>query len=199
MAYIDTKSILAKAQKAMNTTAVQKRVEQKVDNIMMGGTIGGGGSSGGAALYSPSDAAKKFIDVLQNEIKNCAGSVPSSGQLGSTAVEALTKLEHGVPVKVGSTRYQIPVSFTGDLRRDSLDPSYFGEGVNNIAALLNNGYSAKNTVYGIWLGHWPWNIPSLTHRSGAHFIESAIRDYMANYAKTYGVIDIKPDDIYEIR
>ena len=52
----------------------------------------------------------------------------------------------------------------------------------------------NNVVFGEWNGE---RIPSLRQRSGAQFIQNAVRNYMANYASEYGVIDIKIDDIYE--
>ena len=194
MATIDMNSILAKAKKATNSSAFQKKLETKVDTMLLGGGVIASGRN--VTIYGTSMAAAKFIEVLQAEIQSHAGLSASSGGLGSTAIDALIKLEHGAPVKVGRNRYQIEVRFTEDLRRDSLDPSVF-DGIDNIAALLNNGYSAAKTVYGIWLGHSPWNIPSLQHRDGAHFIENAIRNFMANYAHEYGVIDIEVDDVYK--
>ena len=148
-------------------------------------------------------AADKFIEVLQNEIQSHAVAEGGGGLngrgLGATAVSALTKLQHGAPIKIGKNRYEIEVWFSDDLSRDSLAPDFY-DGIDNIAALLNKGYSAANTVYGIWSGHGyggSFNIPSLREREGLHFIESAIRNYMANYALDYGVVDIKVDSIYE--
>lgn len=188
---IDWDSIFDKAKRRMGDSDMQKRLEKVVDNVVLNFAAASGGSP-----PNPSDAAKRFIEVLQAEIQSHAGMSASSGGLGSTAIDALIKLEHGAPVKVGRNRYQIEVRFTEDLRRDSLDPSVFDD-IDNIAALLNSGYSAAKTVYGIWLGHSPWNIPSLQHRDGAHFIENAIRNFMANYAHEYGVIDIEVDDVYK--
>lgn len=195
MATIDMNSILAKAKKATGSPAFQKKLESKIDTMLLGGGVMATGRN--MTIYGTSMAAAKFIEVLQDEIQSHAASSSfSAGGLGSTAIDALIKLEHGEPIKVGRNRYQIEVWFTEDLRRDSLDPSEF-DGIDNIAALLNSGYSAGKTVYGIWLGHSPWNIPSLQHRDGAHFIENAIRNFMANYAHEYGVIDIEVDDVYK--
>ena len=204
MATIDMKSILAKAKKATETNEFQERVEKKVDTMMLEGGVSGRGRN--LVVYGTSMAAAKFIEVLQKEIQSNAiadgGGGLSGRGLGVTAVQALTKLRHGSPVKVGKNKYQIEVWFEGDLHRDSLAPDYFDKGIDNIAALLNKGYSAAHTVYGTWPGHGYadyFNIPSLREREGLHFVENAIRDYMANYAKEYGVIEIDVDDAYEIR
>lgn len=201
MMTINMSSILDKAKNVMNSDKMQKEIEQIVDNRMIHG--GAVNNSKHVTIHGTNLAAAKFIEVLCNEINSHAvaeGGRGLSGRgLGSTAISALTKLEHGSPYKVGKNRYQIQVWFSGDLSRDSLDPSYF-DGVDNIAALLNKGYSAKHTIYGTWPGHGyadVFNIPSLREREGLHFIENAIRDYMANYASEYGVIDIEVDDIYK--
>lgn len=191
MPSIDMKSIMDKAAKATNTSKFQKQIEAKTDEYALAG------GAGKAAPLSPPFAATKFIEVLQNEIKSLeATSGFAEGKLGTTAVEALSHLDHGAPYKVGKHKYKIPVWFKNDLRRDSLCVDEYS-GIDNIAALLNSGYDTGHVVYGIWLHHSPFNIPSLQHRSGAHFIENAIRDYMGNYASDYGVTHIEVDDIYK--
>lgn len=198
MATINMNSILEKARKATSSSGFQKKLEVMTDTKLMGGGVMTNGQ--GATIYGTSMAAAKFIEVLQNEIQSHAVSAGgggfSAGGLGSTAIEALIKLEHDQPVKVGRNRYQIGVWFTGDLSRESLVPGKY-DGVENIAALLNTGYTAGHRVYGVWKGHGDERRASLTERDGAHFIENAIRDYMANYAKEYGVIDIEVDDVYK--
>lgn len=178
-------SILGKAKEAMNSSNVQKRLEQKVDTIILKG-----GSS-----FDPIAAAKRFMDILQAEIQSHAGMSAADGDLGATAIASLTQLEHGAPIKVGKNMYQISVSFSDNLHRESLYSSGWPEGVENIAALLNTGYDASKRVYGIWNGK---KTTSVQNRIGARFIEGAIRTFMADEAKTYGVVDIKPDDVYDV-
>ena len=197
MSNIDMKSIMEKAVKATNTSKFQKQIEAKTDEFALTGNGGGKSNTVGGMPTSPAFAAAKFIEVLRNEIRSLeATSGFADGKLGATAVEALSQLDHGTPYKVGKHKYQIPVWFENDLRRDSLCTDEY-DGIDNIAALLNSGYDAGHVVYGIWLHHSPFNIPSLQHRSGAHFIENAIRDYMGSYASDYGVTDIEVDDIYK--
>lgn len=175
-------SILAKAKACTSTAQFQKKIEQKADALITSGgiydTIGGRK----VTISGMEMAAGKFIEVLQNEI---AGS--------DIAISSAISLDHGAPQKVGTNRYQIDVWFTNNMHRDSLVPGKYG-GVDNIVALFNNGYSAGNSVYGIWHGE---QIASLTERTGIHFIESAVRNYMANYASEYGVIDIAVDPAYK--
>lgn len=211
MSTINMKSILDKAKVYTSSDKFQKQIEAKTDEVVLTG--GSKGLAGKAiTIGGASAAAGKFIEVLQNEIRSLeASSGFADGRLGHTAVSALEKLGHGSPHKIGKNKYQIEVWFGESeaahdkyLRRDSLAPDYFDEGINNIAALLNNGYKnhgktmTDNPVYGVWMstGHG-FNIPALRQRSGAQFIQNAVRNYMANYASEYGVLDIKVDDIYE--
>lgn len=197
MSTINMKSILDKAKACTASAKFQKQIEAKTDEIVLTG--GGKGLAGKAiTIGGASMAAAKFIEVLQNEIRDLeASSGFAEGKLGHTAVSALEKLEHGSPRKIGKNKYQIEVWFSGNLHRDSLAPDEY-DGIDNIAALLNKGYTANQPVYGVWMGHsGNFNIASLPQRSGAQFIQNAVRNYMANYANEYGVLDIKIDDIYE--
>nr|DAE53033.1 MAG TPA: hypothetical protein [Caudoviricetes sp.] len=197
MPTINMKSILDKAKACTASAKFQKQIEEKTDEIVL---TGDGIARAGKAITigGASAAAGKFIEVLQNEIRDLeASSGFADGKLGNTAVSALENLEHDSPTKIGKNKYLIAVWFSGNLHRDSLAPDEY-EGVDNLAALLNKGYTAKHPVYGVWLGHsGNFTISSLPQRSGAQFIQNAIRNYMANYAADYGVIDIKIDDIYE--
>lgn len=200
MSNVNMRSILEKAKKFTSSAEFGKKLEAKTDAAILGG-----GKLGNkpASLVGASIAAAKFIEVLQNEINSNAiaeggGGLNGRG-LGATAISALTKLDHGAPYKVGKNKYEIEVWFTDDLHRDSLAPDEYS-GVDNIAALLNQGYSAAHRVYGIWLNHGyagSFRIPSLQEREGLHFIENAIRDYMANYSVDYGVTNISVDEIYK--
>lgn len=197
MSTINMKSILDKAKACTASAKFQRQIEAKTDEIVLTG--GGKGLAGKAiTIGGASMAAAKFIEVLQNAIRDLeASSGFAEGKLGHTAVSALEKLEHGSPRKIGKNKYQIEVWFSGNLHRDSLAPDEY-DGIDNIAALLNKGYTANQPVYGVWMGHsGSFNIASLPQRSGAQFIQNAVRNYMANYANEYGVLDIKIDDIYE--
>lgn len=193
MASCNWDSVLKKAQAAAKTESVQKKIEGAIDNHILNGKK----LNAKNTVKPIRDAAMKFAEVLSKEVHSCAGSVPASGQLGRTAISALSSMNISPPEKTAKYRYQIGVSFSGDMSRDSLDPSYFPEGIDNIAALLNNGYSAKSTVYGVWLNHSPWNIKSLTNRTGAHFIDNAVQSFKTGDAPKYGITDIIIDEIYK--
>lgn len=204
MSSINMKSIINKAKTYTSTEKFQKMIEQKADAYMLSGNNSGNTpvSKGRViTIIGIHLAAEKFIEVLKNEIASTGVSEGaggfSNGKLGPTAVNSLSKLKHGHPYKTGKNKYQVAIWFADNLHRDSIAPDRY-DGIDNIAALLNNGYTAGNAVYGIWRGHHNGQkIASLTERDGAHFIESAIRNYMTNFASKYGVVEIEVDDVYK--
>lgn len=195
-------SILAKAQACMGESEQQKKVQQVVDNSVLGNYSP---SKGKKTFFTPAEAAGKFKQILETEIESYGSTTSKefkAGGLGKTAVSTLTDLTVddtvvSAPSKVGKNRYTIGISFSGDLHRDSLVPKLY-DGVDNIAALLNNGYSAGRRVYGIWKGHNDdKRMGSLTDRAPSEFVDYAVRNFMATCAKKYGVINIEVNDIYE--
>lgn len=192
---INWSSIERKAKQYLQTPEGKRKIQQYTDSIVLGKA-----SSGSSVKHfkPPEDAAKKFIEILQRTISNLLSTDGgySEGKLGTTAVNALTKLAHSAVTKIGENTYTIEVNFTEDLSRQSLVPSEYDD-IRNIAALLNHGYSAGHTVVGIWRGQGDEPIHSLAQRSGAYFIEEAKRIFMQEYAPKYGVIDIKVSDVYE--
>lgn len=104
------------------------------------------------------------------------------------------------------------ITFGGDLHRDSLYTKGYS-GVDNIVALLNNGYvntggSARNYVYGPWFGHQPTGgalddarstdgiayIHSRKDFGGLHFIQIAIDNFNKTYGSVYNVTAVPGDD-----
>ena len=181
VASINWTSISKKVEKAINTPQVKKKIESCANRKI---------------TASAQEAAQQFVDILQKSIAASAGENYASGDLGTAAIQALLSLNFntGAPYKQGNN-YIINISFDGDKYRESLSPAQY-DGINNIVALLNSGYTAGHTVYGVWKGHTDGKIPSLTKRGGAHFIEQAINEFMRNYARYYDIKDIQVSDIY---
>lgn len=194
MSIVNWDSVLSKAQRCMASSSKRQMVQKRIDNYMLGADSV---SSTAKAPRTPSEAAAKFIEVLQNEIEShlASGNNYADGGLGETAVSALKQLKQSSTVRIGNQRYSVGIWFQ-DMHRKSLAPDKYS-GIDNLAALLNSGYDAGHTVYGIWNGHGDERIASLTKRGGAHFIEQAIKDFMANYADEYGVIAIEVDEAYK--
>lgn len=196
MAGINWDSIMKKANACMNTTQKKREIKSKIDACMLGQIVLGSGSGKGSSR-SPAEAADKFIEVLMKEIQTHANGSYASGGISRSAIAGFPEIEHGTPYRVGD-KYCIDVYFNGDLSRPSLAPSYY-DGINNIIALLNSGYEAGHRVYGVWESR-AWTdderIASLTSRGGAHFIESAVDNFMGNYSTEYGVEKIEISDTY---
>lgn len=140
-------------------------------------------------------AAKEFAGILKKEVSSHADGSCAGGKMSDLAVNALSEIDISEPV-LGEDSVCIDVDFSGDLHRESLVPGRYG-GVENIAALLNNGYTAAHQVFGVWKGHGDDVIGSLTTRGGAHFVQQAKKTFMGSCASKYGVDDIEIPKIYE--
>lgn len=184
MAIIDMASIASKINAYANTSQGKQAINKAIRNV----SINFGAR---ATKFSPEEAANKFVEVMLDAVRSAHGSA-----MGQTAVDAASNFVAGTPsfstAANGGTVATIPFTFEGNLHRDSLAPSKYG-GVDNIVALLNNGYSANRTVFGSWHGK---NIASRKERAGAGFVQSAVRIFMSQYATDYNVIDIKVGDAY---
>lgn len=192
MANINWSSIMQKAE-----DYIEKEVKPKLEKYMLTGVTFG---LKGKLPKSPEEAAMKFFEVLKWEITDHIGASYASGDISLEAAnQIISSIYYDKPRKVGD-RYRIDIWFEGDHHRDSLAPDTY-DGVDNIIALLNKGYpsdgrSRIRPVHGVWQGHGDEEIYSLTHRSGAHFIEQAVTDFMGNYGTDYGVVDIEVSDEY---
>ena len=188
---------MKKAERYMGTSKMKKEIDKLTDDIMLGRIQ----FSGKNMPKTPEDAAIKFIEVLSKEIEHHVGEDYRKGQFSELAHDVLKDLKYGDPYRVGD-EYFIDVYFDTDLHRESLMPNKY-DGIDNIAALLNKGYSAKHAVHGYWTNHKgvesDEKIFSLTKRSGAHFVEQAINDFMGNYSSEYNVWKIIPSKEYQIR
>ena len=91
-------------------------------------------------------AAAKMIDVL---IKTAR-----SYDLPASIMEHFEELSASKIYEMPDGSSTIYIYFGGDLHRESLYSEGY-DGVDNIIAVLNNGYNAKGYVYGWWEGHEP--------------------------------------------
>jgi len=155
------------------------------------------------------DAAIRFIVLLNRTVEMrlreyLQVQYGSRNRGDSTAWSVLRSASYKMPevhsVNVGSDRSVphdeavIDISFAQDLHRPSLFPESYA-GVDNIVDLLNHGYSASGTVYGVWRGE---RIRSLRTRPGMEFIEQTLDQFMSMYAKDYHVTGIVVNDTYHI-
>ena len=86
----------------------------------------------------------------------------------------------GKPVAIGNTGdYRIDISFDADsLRRQSLSPDAYPEGIRDIISLFVHGYNAKGSVVGSW--HGEDNVWSLRHRDSNDFMARAVEEFNGN-------------------
>lgn len=146
-------------------------------------------------------AAAKFIQVLR--------STAQSYDLPASVMSHFDSLDTSSIIKMPDGSAMIYVYFGGDLHRDSLYSEGY-DGVDNIVAVLNNGYHARDYVYGWWDGHAPSGgasgelrnslskdyayIRSRKDREGLHFIQQAVQDFNGNYGSEYNVTAVAGDE-----
>lgn len=200
MAYINESSLNKKLSAYFSSSKGKQKVTKVVDDIMLGRV-----SFKAKNAVSANKAADIFVTILRDTILSAQGSDFASGELGNSAVSSLLNIKHSLPKRTGISReniyyYSVDISFMGDKHRDSLEPDRFG-GIDNIVALLNAGYKDKGSrrtnanVSGEWHGK---QITGLRRRSGANFLEDAVRRYTDEYAVKHGVVGVRIDDVYDI-
>ncbi len=136
---------------------------------------------GGSGSNGPEFYAEKLIAMLRQEI-------------------ALDGFEYGEYLQwtiagynEATGQYEIHVNFDQNaLHRDSLydgPDSRYAEGCDNIAALMNRGYAAKDYVYGEYPKGAGNRIRSRKSRQGAYFMQAAVDHFNAQYAaKAHAVL-----------
>ena len=144
-------------------------------------------------------AAAKLISVLR--------STAQSYGLPGSVMRHFDSLSASKIIRMPDGSASIYIYFGDDLHRDSLYPEEY-DGVRNIVALLNNGYHARDYVYGWWDNHSPtgdsiyrsglnassaW-IRSRKDREGLHFIQQAINDFNGNYGADFNVTAVAGDE-----
>ena len=145
-------------------------------------------------------AAAKLISVLKSTAQSCDLPASVMQHFDSLHCSEIYEMPDGSSV--------IYIYFGGDLHRDSLYSEGY-DGIDNIVALLNNGYHARNYVYGWWEGHSPtgdnsyrsggfdsndaW-VRSRKDRNGLGFIQQAVQDFNGNYGADFNVTAIAGDD-----
>lgn len=144
-------------------------------------------------------AASKMISVLRSTAQSYGLPASVMRHFDNLGCSKIYEMPDGSSV--------IYIYFEDDLHRDSLYSEGY-DGINNIVALLNNGYHARDYVYGDWDGHRPTGeavfdgrsidtsayIRSRKDREGLHFIQQAIQDFNGNYGTDYNVTAVAADD-----
>lgn len=124
------------------------------------------------ALKIASEATSLLVDCMNNAITGSGldgGALAAVGDVSSTS-----------PVEISDGKFESTVSISSNFR-PSLDPDRYG-GVNDMAALFNNGYSAGGRVFGMWHGEY---VGSRISRPPLHFVQHGVDIFNAFYGGTY--------------
>lgn len=186
---ISESAIMNKLQAYAKTASGKRRMKAYIDDARESGrTLASGEVVIGVKQMS--EMANALIDMIQRRMPE------SIAEVGRT-------LTSSVPEKRPDGSYEVVLRFDpGTLHRDSLENDLGYDGIDNIVALFNNGYHAKNYVYGWWNGHSPtgnsltmgvtgdegyaW-VRSEKEREPLQFMQDAATEFNAIYGSRYGV------------
>lgn len=131
-----------------------------------------------------------YAKELESDLNEAVSSSRALGVHGISALEGKTKYK--IYKNVDFTRdtkcknqvhQKFTIFFTGNLSRESVAPDVFDK-INNIAALLNNGYTAKKSIVGKWKGK---RIHTVRDRTGAEFVEEAAYKFRSKHPKCVSI------------
>lgn len=201
-------SLQSKLDAYLRSTAAKKKIDAKMSEYYDSGAKH---TASGASLV-PEDrmmkASAKFMELLYKNALAC--------DLPESVIKHIRDMCSVSPIQT-TDGFELPLFLSGDLHRDSLDDGWgVGSngynGIDNIVALFNNGYTASNHVYGWWYGH-RGTTPEVRFRSGdlgfgdvgdawvrskisrepLHFIQQTIADFNGNYGADYDVTAVAAD------
>lgn len=198
---INMDSIMGKVESWSESAEGKRRIQQVLDQYKKDGrTV----TAAGSRVISEKmmlEAVVKFIDVLK--------STAAEYGLPKSVMEHIDGMSSSGHITKTSKGFEVYLYFSGDLSRESLeateeDADYWasrgfgghtGEGIKNIVALFNNGYSKETigSVYGVWknAGKETYNT---TERKPLRFIQKAVVNFNINYGYEYGVTAVAGAD-----
>lgn len=123
------------------------------------------------------DVARELVFYIKQAAASC--------DLPASVMEHIESFDISSESEESDEFYYIGISMSDNAKRPSVQPEKY-DGVHNIVALFNTGYSANGRVF----GHWDSadkDIWTLQHREGLRFIQQAIDRFNSTYAKEYDV------------
>ena len=201
-------SLESKLAAYLKSPAAKKKIDAKMQEYHSSGAAY---TTSGVSL-APEDrmmhASAKFMELLHKNALAC--------DLPASVIKHIEDMMSARPIQT-KDGFELPLFLGGDLHRNSLDDGWgIGSngynGIDNIVALFNNGYTASNYVYGWWYGH-RGTTPEVRFRSGdlgfgdvddawvrskisrepLHFIQQTIADFNGNYGADYDVTAVAAD------
>lgn len=125
------------------------------------------------------DDVKKAIEVAEYNLRIAFHVAINNDGFNNGAKAAIGDITFGEPEEDTEIEGRYIVYGNIDKNsRDSLVPKQYPDGAEDMAALMNNGYTAGNRVFGVWHDK---KIGSLIHRDGHHFVQQAIDDFNNGY------------------
>ena len=154
----------------VNTSAIDSAIKKKIKASGSKGVAADAARE--EAIRCAQEAGSRMVALLNTAIGGSGLSGKEIGTIGepSASMGAVTMDGH-------SARCEVIASIPAQ-HRDSMPWVSTGNtpynGVDDMAALFNNGWDASASVYGKWHGKNVW---SLTHKDGAHFVENAVDSF----------------------
>ena len=88
------------------------------------------------------------------------------------------------PPEVKDGMCEVKICFNEEaLRRKSLDPGRYPEGINDIVKLFVTGYHARGAVRGVWEGHGDGEVWSRRSREPSNFMSLAVKEFNRKYGQ----------------
>lgn len=186
---INEADIMGRLQAYAKTAAGKKRMKECIENAQ---NTGKPLASGTVVIGKTkmTEMANAFADMIRRRLPE------SISEVGNT-------LSVSEPTKNPDGSYEVVLCFDHNaLHRDSLESDFGYDGIDNIVALFNNGYHARNYVYGWWNNHKPsgesvyrsgigegdyaW-VRSKKEREALQFMQDATSEFNSTYGTKYNV------------
>lgn len=144
-----------------------------------------GVSKTGAGSLLTSLPTTKVMERIGGEFVDTVCRIARGHGVPESVMEHLEGMRVGDPQKLDECTYSVDLFVGGDTSRPSLRPDDY-DGVYNIVAVFNNGYSKDSIkyIYGEWHN---WFFRALPKREGLHFLEAAASEINKKYAGRYNI------------
>ena len=171
MAGVNTASIIPAFDKYVKSSAGKAKLNESIKTLSKNGNI--------TPQVDMDLAAQTMIEILQ---RNAGSVLPPSVRAHYDTLSYTLIPSDKTPMA--------EINFGGEVSRLSLliasgsrKGQRTGDGIDNIVALFDNGYTCSKQVFGIWEGHAENRvIGSLTQRIGRHIVKGSVDEFNAIYA-----------------
>lgn len=137
------------------------------------------------------EKAIQIVNMAGEELAQCISSALNSSGLTPGAIATVGSITPESAYKVSNGVYSVGVNIDRQYRESLTLMS----SVRDMAALLNEGYSARKQVYGYWHGSM---IGSLQERPKTDFVGRGIENFRATHGGIgYTIIDINTGDRFK--